>query len=423
MTDSHSDPTSPTLSEDSVQYLRYTLARGMRGLQFIPELEQRFSEHFRQSNYAINRIYTIVGALVLAAFLIADQLVIPELVHTTFWIRALGAGVVVCFALLSRMRRLRPFFHSMLGIGAYIIHLSVLAVGVLAAKAGNFNYQTGSILSLFYALAVLRIPFNNAFPLALLMWMTQILVMHSFMNLPSEQFIELSFVDSFVVIISLLVCYRHEYETRRNFLQQLLLMHEQAALRKAEEHLMEQALLDPLTQLANRRALNTFMEREWRRAKRQHAPFSLIMIDVDNFKAYNDHYGHQAGDACLMTIAQCLSDFARRGSDLAARFGGEEFALILPDTDSHAAADIADRLVRQVAALELPHAKSPAGIVTISAGYTTHTPGPEDDYEALIREADEALYKAKQTGKNRACPYVADNKHNDTSRQGPFSVQ
>ncbi|RMF16781.1 MAG: GGDEF domain-containing protein [Gammaproteobacteria bacterium] len=408
---------SPTsLSEASIRYLRETHERGLSGLQFPPELEALFASTFRNSNYTINRIYAVAGAFVLVCFLIADRLVIPQLVEQTLWLRASGAAFVLMVAALSHFRIFRPLFHALLGIGALAIHLSIIAIGVLAAQAGNYHYQTGAIISLFYALAVLRLPFNAVFPLALILWMLQILGMHAFMQLPTHQFVELAFVNSFVVVISLLVSYRYEYETRRNFLQQLLLKHEQSALQAAEKHLMEQALLDPLTQLANRRAFNQFMDREWRRARRDGLPFTLIMIDVDNFKAYNDHYGHQAGDACLTELARCFEGFARRGADMAVRFGGEEFALVLPDTDAVAAAEIAHRLVRQVEALGLPHERAPEGVVTISAGYATVIPDEHLDYEALISRADEALYKAKRTGKNRACPYVSDNKDNQHLR-------
>jgi diguanylate cyclase (GGDEF)-like protein len=177
----------------------------------------------------------------------------------------------------------------------------------------------------------------------------------------------------------------------------------QLRLKQLADELRRAALTDALTGLANRRRFDEQLEREWLRAQRQGAPLSLLMIDIDHFKAYNDRLGHRAGDACLREVAQAIAAQARRPGDEAARWGGEEFALLLPATDEAGARFIADSLVAAVVELGLPHAGSSlcGGRVTVSVGgCTQRTPGSA---AALVEGADQALYLAKRRGRARAC--------------------
>lgn len=160
--------------------------------------------------------------------------------------------------------------------------------------------------------------------------------------------------------------------------------------------------IDELTQIANRRALNQHLEYEWNRMKREKKPISVILCDVDYFKQYNDHYGHQQGDLCLRKVADLLSKIAQRSCDLVARYGGEEFVIILSGTDSEGATHMAVNLSNLLKEQQIPHEASKAArFVTISLGIATIT--PTDDYrcEDVLRIADEALYKAKANGRNR----------------------
>jgi len=158
---------------------------------------------------------------------------------------------------------------------------------------------------------------------------------------------------------------------------------------------------DELTGLANRRHLNIALTQEWARFKRSEQPFALAMIDIDYFKLYNDHYGHLAGDECLRHIAQVIQSGMRRAGDLAARYGGEEFLLILPNTHARDGHRLAETVRRSVEQLNLPHAKSPLGRVTISVGVAAMADGRYPDASALLSAADDALYLAKQGGRNQ----------------------
>jgi len=159
---------------------------------------------------------------------------------------------------------------------------------------------------------------------------------------------------------------------------------------------------DGLTNIANRRYFDEVLEEEFNRAIRQRIALALILFDIDQFKAYNDHYGHHEGDQCLIKIAQAAARVFQRSGELVARYGGEEFAVIVPYAIRQSVINMADRLLEEVHKLEIPHAKSSvSGIVTISIGIATIEPGSGDDPEELIIMADGALYEAKQGGRDQ----------------------
>jgi diguanylate cyclase (GGDEF)-like protein/PAS domain S-box-containing protein len=165
--------------------------------------------------------------------------------------------------------------------------------------------------------------------------------------------------------------------------------------------LSEVAALDELTGIANRRAFNRAIATESSRNSRSSRDISLLMIDVDHFKRYNDLYGHLAGDACLRTIAATLRQSVRRESDLAARYGGEEFAILMPSTDLTGVELVATKIVESIRAMRIPHAQSPHRTVTVSVGIASWPAGQAFVPERLIEQADKALYAAKNHGRNR----------------------
>jgi len=159
---------------------------------------------------------------------------------------------------------------------------------------------------------------------------------------------------------------------------------------------------DGLTQIANRRYFDEFLLAEWRRAKREDSNIGLIMIDIDHFKAFNDHYGHPEGDRCLKEVAKCLKEQAQRPRDLVARYGGEEFAVVLPSIHLEGMKVVAERIREALAALAIPNAGSDTDrFVTVSMGLAWAEPKGADRFATLVEAADEALYAAKSNGRNR----------------------
>ena len=180
-----------------------------------------------------------------------------------------------------------------------------------------------------------------------------------------------------------------------------LTMEKQKALELAER-LLAISILDGLTGILNRRNFDQELAKEWKRSERTSTPLSLIMCDIDHFKSYNDHYGHQNGDSCLIRIANTLQEHARRDGDIATRYGGEEFVIILPSTTLENATEIAEQIRLAVISLSIPHQYSETdNIVTVSIGVATLIPDRNQDSINLISLADKALYEAKQRGRNR----------------------
>lgn len=175
-------------------------------------------------------------------------------------------------------------------------------------------------------------------------------------------------------------------------------------LKRQADLLRALSFIDGLTRIANRRRFDEALLREWRRCARSHLPLSLIMLDVDHFKAYNDHYGHLAGDECLRVVAGLLDERVKRPGDLVARYGGEEFVCLLPETDGEGAASVAERLRETVAGQRLPHVVSPvADHVTVSLGVACALPLADVSPDQLTHLADRLLYEAKRAGRNRVC--------------------
>ncbi|MCW8914641.1 MAG: GGDEF domain-containing protein [Magnetovibrio sp.] len=213
-------------------------------------------------------------------------------------------------------------------------------------------------------------------------------------------------------LIGLLVTIREARNTRR--------------LRRHRDELAALSTTDGLTGIANRRRLDQFMDMEWSRSIRSNTPVSIILMDIDHFKNYNDAYGHGAGDECLIKVAHAMSGVIVRSTDLLARYGGEEFACILPSTELNRAVEIAERLCAAVSKMEIPHEHSTAADhVTISIGVMATTPCPGDDLADAFEVADNNLYQAKEQGRNRVISStvaVAKNKDTQSELLSPMAL-
>ncbi|WP_273526304.1 sensor domain-containing diguanylate cyclase [Pseudomonas sp.] len=194
--------------------------------------------------------------------------------------------------------------------------------------------------------------------------------------------------------VEALVGFMFDISERKQTEQQLL---------QLQKQLEELSYQDGLTGVANRRMFDNRLQMEWSNAQRNRLPLSLILLDIDYFKQYNDHYGHVRGDDCLKSVGQALSGAAVRPRDLLARYGGEEFVLLLPETDAQAAAQVAERCRQLIRGQNIQHAHSQvAPLLTISLGVGTLIPGPFDQPQAFLERVDRLLYKAKHQGRNQA---------------------
>jgi diguanylate cyclase (GGDEF)-like protein len=173
-------------------------------------------------------------------------------------------------------------------------------------------------------------------------------------------------------------------------------------IKQLEQQLRKQAYMDGLTQVANRLYFNEFFDLEWRRCGRSQQPLSMVLTDLDDFKAYNDTYGHPMGDQCLKQFASVLTQAANRPGDLVARYGGEEFVVVLPETDAVGALRVADRIRQRLHQLQIPHYRSSvAPYATVSLGIATCIPSLQQHSDTLLQAADRALYDSKRQGRDR----------------------
>lgn len=175
----------------------------------------------------------------------------------------------------------------------------------------------------------------------------------------------------------------------------------------ANQELAVLSRTDDLTRIANKRHLDETLKREWHRCARTHAPLSVLMLDIDHFKLYNDRYGHLAGDTCIRQVAEAMRGSIREHCDFVARFGGEEFTVVMPGTDLATAQAIAERIRASIESLQVPHAGAQRGYLTVSIGVAS-TEQPVTREEALVGNADVALYKAKHQGRNRVEAFTAE---------------
>ncbi|MGM0381863.1 MAG: sensor domain-containing diguanylate cyclase, partial [bacterium] len=172
-------------------------------------------------------------------------------------------------------------------------------------------------------------------------------------------------------------------------------------LAEKNKYLERLTIIDPLTEIPNRRRFEEKLNEEWERCQRESQPLGVIILDIDDFKDYNDHYGHPAGDRCLKQVAGILKDEIKRSIDIVARYGGEEFAAILPDTALEDCSQLAENICRAVENKQIEHEKTSCGVVTVSVGVTAAVPDRAENEWELVDKADKALYRAKQKGKNR----------------------
>lgn len=292
--------------------------------------------------------------------------------HAQRWIPVLF-GLTLFAKVLAGLSMSDPW----LAVNQVYITLLVLVIGMLALQLSLRAALLGALLGLA---AFLAAP-----------WMASL----DFSVLFLSHFLLTAAVCLFVSLL-------HEDRSRVAFLQGCLLDLERREVQRLNIELDELARRDGLTRLPNRRHFDEVLSREWERACRTGNPLCLLLVDVDHFKAYNDHLGHPAGDACLVQVAEAMQSVIHRPADLIARYGGEEFAVLLPETRPDGACELARRLIDRVDALCLPHGASPvAPHVTISIGVACTAGGAWPSREALLAAADAALYEAKHSGRHQ----------------------
>ncbi len=290
-------------------------------------------------------------------------------------------------------RRLYPLVCQ---IGAPTFGIGVTVLAVIAASHGVSLIATVVLVSI-YIFFMLGMTFYAALGSSLLVFASYF-ISAAAVGLPASVQVIDGGVLIFTNVIGAMVCYTLERATRTNYLEERLLI--------------ETASRDGLTGIHNRRLFDEHVDRIWPQATRDRASLGLLLIDIDHFKAYNDYYGHQAGDECLRQVAWCLSRCARRPLDITARYGGEEFAIVLYEADRSHVEEAARRIQAEIEALAIVHAASPASDQAADGQHrcSVHRAegGAARNY-GFIQLADEALYDAKERGRN--CVVIMDKEY------------
>lgn len=391
--DSHAEPS---------QLLRDLLARPTVPLRFPVDLEHQYQEE-HQERYRKHIYITFwLGLLAVLSNGALDYHWMPDVAAQMWQLRLLVALPLPLLLLLSRLPAFKTKLQSLIVAGGTLITFGIIALGRYAVDPFPHYYNCSIILILLAMFMLARITFRWGLVLAVMMAVAMNLALIVVVQHNWSLVLVSNFVFATSAIASLIGAFLIERSSRQNWLQARLLALDTNTLEEANLRLEYLTAIDSLTQVANRRTLDRNLEAEWARAQRKQEPISLIMIDIDHFKPYNDTYGHLAGDDGLRAIAAVLRDFARRPGDLAARYGGEEFALVLAGLDAAQAYAMAEGVRQRIEALDLKHAGSPLGRITASLGVATLVPMAATTPALLIELADQALYHAKHSGRNQA---------------------
>ena len=396
---------SPDPNADSFKTaLDDALAQGFRMLRFGPRLEAAYRQHKASEPL---RLWGNGWLLVLALFnamLVTDWIMVPDQWTLALCLR-LGFFTPLAIACLASAKRLGPLWRERCLVGLRI--LSVLLTVTLCLRSTDplaAPYLITLALILMFNGGVMRSRFWQTLWVDLAILAIYGLALASVRNPPMAVMIPCTLVLLSTTVFTLYSTYWLEHEERANWLLQEQERHLVEALGRANRRLDHMSRFDALTDLANRRHFDEFLQQLWARARRGGQAIALLMMDVDHFKAYNDHYGHPKGDACLRKVAETLKRQLRRPGDLVARFGGEEFIAVLHNATPPLALAAAERVRASVEQLRLPHAAAPGTgqQVTISIGVACLGPRGQDGALAdLLAASDAALYQAKARGRNR----------------------
>ncbi|MGH8492951.1 MAG: diguanylate cyclase domain-containing protein [Moraxellaceae bacterium] len=318
-----------------------------------------------------------------------------------WWWTALGnTGVVITAAFCFQFPRWRLHYQGLLGTVGVFIMVNVMLLSIMLSSPRLAQTMTYVVMLLITIVTLaLRLSLTMSALSCVVGGVLGIAAALVLGYMPDWWLLFFYFFGS--LSVSLFVSWLLERQERISFLKSLLLNYESSERERLNRELDRLARQDALTGLANRRSFDERLVQEWERSQRAQHELALIFIDVDHFKLYNDTYGHSAGDDCLAAVAGAIHSCMFRPADLASRYGGEEFVVLLPETTVQGAREVAERIQEAVDKLNMPHAASPtAGHVTISMGLTSCVP-QSGLAQTLVDAADSALYQAKHAGRHR----------------------
>jgi diguanylate cyclase (GGDEF)-like protein len=378
------------------------LHAGFESLRFGDFLEQEFREDYLVENFQKSRLVIGLSLIVVAVVTLINIYSANGGSSVMGRFGVMLMTPMLLFTLFASYSGKRFLYHSLLSLSALVIGVTGSVVDVQASLAGQGYYFAGQIGWIFIIWSMLGLMFTAAAGLCAVVSLIYI-ACAAYVGLAAEQIFFEGFMLLHVNLLGGYSCYKIEYAARRTFLESRIL-----------SQLVER---DGLTGLYNRRAFDAYMERIWRQSRRENVPLTVILLDIDHFKPYNDLYGHQAGDDALKEVAGVIANGVQRPLDLAARYGGEEFALVLYGPADNYIAQLPENLRRDILGLGTVHeAATHTKFLSISIGVAVVHPDSGRSLAGAIQMADEALYQAKEEGRNRVVIKLSGSTDIETGR-------
>lgn len=385
------------------------LQRGFLGLRFPAGLERAYRTHRnRRAAHAFRHRALFILFLYLLLSSGIYRLMPHDLAGDWLWIYAWVGLIIIGAGVLARINALDDFFQLYTGFGSLLaVALSVTVTGILPPDTAGELTHTAIMYANIIIFSIVGLSFRTGLVAGWGGGAAGVLLVMALGGEINWEVTHRSYTGS--VLLGMLICYLIEHADRRVYLQEQLLILLNQRTGDYARQLEDLSHTDALTHLSNRRHFAERAKHDWRRCQREQQPVSVLMIDADHFKQFNDSVGHIEGDQCLVRVAGAIHQFARRPSDLAVRYGGEEFLLWLPGTPQTDATRVAESIRQTIETLEMsqPGAEK-ARPVTISIGVASTSPGIKDELMSLIGDADRALYQAKERGRNRVVTYRAE---------------
>lgn len=396
--------------ESQINMLTGLIDRGKTHLRFPKALEEEYRHFVLGQFLAVDLKIISAGLFVFVLFGWADFSFGGEYAVKLFTVRCIVAASLFAYVVLLPRSPLLPYAIHSLVLGIYICFLTLLWNITVVPVPETYFYHISMIPMQVFALLGLRTSYRAMIVCSVSMLCTYGLFL-TWYPMPEV----LSAIDelawdvapfyllfwAILVVMASYLSFIIESSARTDYIKNRLLALEAERLQYLGRRLQQLSTTDSLTGIANRRYAEDQLVEEWRRCTRSGTPLAAVMLDVDYFKKYNDHYGHQQGDVCLKAIAEKMAEYCRRPGDVCARYGGEEFLMLLPETSSSTAYTIATEVCNAIADMKLSHSQSPHSVATVSIGVAVAVPEAGKNYEQLLREADIALYEAKANGRNQ----------------------
>jgi len=378
------------------------LERGFYGLRFSPDLEASWRREQFQDRLTYLRVNLVLLAVIIFTIVQLDEVVLPTVAQVIPNLARIGVLVplLVLGLALTFLQRADVWYPRFMAVGMCVGLLGIAWVGLASWEAGESRVFVRLVIATIAVYFVLGLPFRSALA-------ANLIAIAFYAAIAVEKAMPWADLTHYVVMLLMtnVICaagaYNLEHARRTAWLDGRLLA--------------ETALQDGLTGIPNRRRFDDHLQRVWAQSIRERGSIALLFADIDHFKAFNDRYGHQAGDEALKAVSKVLAHFARRPLDLAARYGGEEFAIVLFDTTCDHALRIGEEIMAAVRELAIPHTDSGAApVLTISMGIGCVVPVARRSCQGLVQLADQALYAAKDAGRNQARVQAAEYEHMKT---------